>query len=73
MKKIKMESKIFTEAEQDFLEKRLKGEKNWDITGIFSSRIKPKIRELIDYWFPKRKELKKLLIKIKKNKTKKKT
>lgn len=56
-----MQSKIFTNAEQDFLEKRLKGKKNWDVSGIFSRRIKPKIQELLDYWFPRKKELQKLL------------
>ena len=56
-----MNSKIFTKAEQDFLAKRLKGKKEWDKTGIFSRRIKPKLIEIIDYWFPKRKELQKLL------------
>lgn len=56
-----MQSKIFTTTEQDFLEKRLAGKKNWDTTGIFSRRIKPKIQELLEYWFPKRRELQKLL------------
>ncbi len=56
---IKMLSKLFTKAELQEIERRKKGDKA-DKTGIFSSRIKPKIIELFE-WFKKRKELKKLI------------
>lgn len=52
-------SMIFTEAEQDALNKRLNGSKA-DPTGIYSARVKPKIKELLEVWFPKKKELEKL-------------
>ena len=58
------ESKLFTKAELGEIERRKKGDKS-DKTGIFSSRIKPKIIELLE-WFGKRKELKKLIKSIKK-------
>lgn len=54
-----MQSKIFTQAELKEIERRKKGDKA-DKTGIFSSRVKPKIIELLE-WFSKRKELKKLI------------
>ncbi len=60
-----MKSKIFTKAELEEIERRKKGDKS-DKTGIFSSRVKPKIIELLE-WFTKRKELK-LLINIKNKK-----
>lgn len=53
-----MQSKIFTEAEHKSLKERLKGSKK-DNTGIFSTRVKPKIRELLDHWFPQKRQLKK--------------
>ena len=57
---IKMqESKIFTKTELQEMEIRKKGDKA-DKTGIFSSRVKPKIIELLEC-FSKRKELKKLI------------
>ncbi len=61
---IKMQSKIFTKTELKEIEKRKKGNKK-DTTGIFSGRVKPKINELLEVWFPKKKELIKL-IKVKK-------
>ena len=30
-------------------------------TGIYSSRVKPKIKELLDTWFPKKKKLIKMI------------
>ena len=54
-----MNSKLFTKAELEEIELRKKGDKS-DKTGIFSSRVKPKILELFE-WFSKRKELKKLI------------
>lgn len=62
-----MKSTIFTKAELKEIEKRKKGDKT-DKTGIFSARVKPKIKELLK-WFDKRKELKKL-IKVKDGKEK---
>ena len=53
------QSKLFTKAELEEIEIRKKGNKA-DKTGIFSSRVKPKIIELFE-WFTKRKELKKLI------------
>ncbi len=52
-------SKLFTKAELEEIERRKKGNKA-DKTGIFSTRVKPKIIELLE-WFTKRKELKKLI------------
>ena len=54
------QSKIFTTTELKSLDDRLKGSKK-DKTGIFASRIKPKIKELLETWFPKKKELKKVM------------
>ena len=54
--KMKTKSKIFTDAELKSLNKRLKGEKK-DKTGIFSSRVKPKVKEIINIWLKKEKEL----------------
>ncbi len=54
-----MNSKLFTKAELEEIERRKKGDKS-DKTGIFSSRVKPKIIELFE-WFKKRHELKKLI------------
>ena len=33
-----------------------------DNNGIYASRVKPKIKELLEVWFPKKKELSKLVI-----------
>lgn len=51
---------IFTKAEQDALDNRLNGSKQ-DKTGIYSKRVKPKVKEILDVWLPKKKELSKLL------------
>ncbi len=53
-------SKLFTKAETKSLEDRLKGSKK-DNTGIFSARVRPKIKELLDVWIPQKKQLKKLI------------
>jgi len=53
-----MKSRIFTTAELKALNRRLKGDKT-DPTGIYSGRVKPKLKELIE-WL-KRKEIKKLI------------
>ena len=55
-----MTSTIFTKAEQEALNRRLEGSKA-DPTGIYSSRVKPKIKELINTWFPMRKKLDRLV------------
>jgi len=55
-----MDSTIFTEAEHKSLKDRLKGSKA-DKTGIFSSRVKPKIVEMLEHWFPQKKQLQKLV------------
>ena len=52
-------SKLFTKAELEEIEIRKKGNRA-DKTGIFSTRVRPKIIELLE-WFTKRKELKKLI------------
>ncbi len=53
------ESKLFTKAELQEIERREKGDKA-DKTGIFSARVKPKIME-IDYWRKNWSKLKKLI------------
>jgi hypothetical protein len=53
-------SRIFTNAELKSIEERQKGNKR-DNTGIFSARVKPKIIELFEVWFPKKRQLKKLI------------
>lgn len=53
-------SRIFTNAEMQSIEEREKGNKS-DETGIFSSRTKPKISEMLNDWFPKKKQLTKLI------------
>ena len=53
-----MQSKIFTDAELESLNKRLKGSKE-DKTGIFSGRVKPKIIEILEQWLPQKRQLKK--------------
>jgi len=65
-----MQSKIFTETEHKSLKKRLKGSKK-DNTGIFSARIKPKIIEMLEYWFPQKKQLQKLVTSAPRRKNKK--
>lgn len=53
-------SKIFTDAEVESLNKRLSGSKV-DKTGIFSARVKPKIKEMLEDWLPKKAQLKKAI------------
>ena len=61
-----MKSKIFTKAEIKAFNIVSKGDRT-DPTGIFTSRIKPKILEILD-WFKRRKELEKLIKPIKRKK-----
>jgi hypothetical protein len=53
-----MKSRIFTKAEIEALERRFKGEKK-DPTGIYASRVKPKLIEILEVWFPKKNRIKK--------------
>ncbi len=55
-----MKSRIFTDAEQEALNKRLTGSKE-DANGIYASRVKPKVKELLEVWFLKKKELEKIV------------
>lgn len=55
-----MKSKIFTTAEIKALEKRFQGDKS-DTTGIYSSRVKPKLIELVNVWFSKKTKIKKII------------
>lgn len=53
-------SKIFTDLELKEIDKRKKGDYS-DKFGLFSARIKPKIIELLEVWFPKKKTLETLI------------
>ena len=53
-------SNLFTKAELEELQRR-KNKDFSDKTGIYSLRIKPKLTELLNYWFPRKKELEKLI------------
>lgn len=55
-----MKSLIFTDAEMEAIERRKQGDKT-DRTGIFFGRIKPKIKELLNFWFSEKKILQKLI------------
>ena len=57
--------RLFTDAETKSLNERLKGSRK-DATGIFASRIKPKIIELLEVWFPRKTELEKAIKTMKK-------
>ena len=59
-----MESTIFTKTEYEEVEKRLQGKKeNYKIW----FRAKPKIIEMLDKWFSKKKQLQNLIKNIRKN------
>ena len=55
-----MESKIFHQSELRTIEEFKKGNRR-DKNGTFTNRVKPKINEMMDVWFPKKRELKKLI------------
>lgn len=55
-----MNKGVFTKAERSLLEERLKGERK-DPHGLFANRIKPKVCELLSVWFPRKKELEKVI------------
>ena len=54
-----MQSRIFTKYELKSLNERFKGSRK-DPYGTFASRVKPKIKELLE-WFKLRKKLEKLV------------
>ena len=58
IKMAKRKSRIFGNKELQMLEKRISGDKK-DPTGLWSSKVKPKVKELVDDWIPRKKELKK--------------
>lgn len=53
-------SKIFSEGEMDAMDKRIAGDKS-DDNGVFAARLKPKVIEIVEVWFPKKRQLRKLL------------
>lgn len=53
-------SKIFGNRELELLEERTKGSKK-DPTGQWSSKAKPKVKELVNIWIPRKEELEKLI------------
>lgn len=53
-------SKIFSNTEMESMNKVKEGDRS-DKTGVFYARAVPKIKELIEVWFPNRKELEKLI------------
>jgi len=59
------QSKIFTEDEIQHLNDRLKGSRK-DKYGTFANRVKPKIIELLEKWFPIKRQLKKAIEKKRK-------
>ena len=54
-------SRLFGDKELALLEQRIKGSKK-DKTGLWSRKVKPKVKELVDVWLPRKKELKKTLV-----------
>ena len=59
MNEEKTNSLLFSKAEHEALLRRIDGDKN-DPTGIYASRVKPKIIELFT-WFEMKNKLKKLI------------
>ena len=55
-----MQSKILTKAQCKSYKERKGGSKK-DPTGIFNGRVKPIFKEMLEYWFPRRKEIQKLI------------
>ena len=62
-----MEIKILTKAEIVAYEKRLKNDLT-DPHSIYSRKVRPKLKEIIDFWLPRKNEIEKILIQ-KKQKT----
>ena len=53
-------SKVFSESQKKEIERQLTGDHS-DKTGIFSQMVRPKIHDLLENWFPRKRELEKLL------------
>ncbi len=53
-------SRIFSRSDLREMERRKSGDFS-DRNGTFSARTRHKIRELLEVWFPRRKELEKLV------------
>jgi hypothetical protein len=53
-------SKIFGNKQLALLEERVKGSKD-DPTGQFQLQVVPKIKEMLDLWFPRKTELEECL------------
>ena len=63
-------SLIFTDAEMEAIERRKQGDKT-DKTGIFFGRIKPKIEEMLNFWFSEKKTLMRIIAPASRKKNKK--
>lgn len=63
-------SRIFTPSEMVEMQRREKGDYS-DKNGTFSSRVRPKIQELLNEWFPQSEDLFSLLEKKEKKKKRK--
>lgn len=57
---MKTKSDIFPDKEYRIIQERLSGEFT-DKTGIFSSRVRPKLIEMFEVWFMQRKKLLKMV------------
>lgn len=55
-----MVSRVFSAAELKSLGERERGNKK-DANGLFYGRVKPKIKELLEVWFPQKNKLEKLI------------
>ena len=53
-------SRLFTDAEYDLMKSFDKGRRK-DPTGLMAGRIRPKIKEMLDVWFPLKKNLRRYL------------
>lgn len=53
-------SKIFSNTELEEMKRQEEGDYS-DKFGVWAARAKPKIKELLEHWFPKKKELERLI------------
>lgn len=53
-------SRVFSDSELESMERVKKGDRKTK-SSIFYNRAKPKIKELLEEWFPRKKELQKLI------------
>ena len=53
-------SRVFKPYELREIERRQSGDFS-DRNGTFANRVKPKIQELLEVWFPKKRELERLI------------